>query len=565
MMRQSKHGVCLLALVALDAFPLQDNAGFVTRVENVLAHEALRQRVQLSAKPPSKEHLSGGEFNQQVTGSASVSEMLQVLHTERYNPNYNLIIVSAAWHTMARLQHSITRQVVADPYFDEFMQDTLQILKRSLVQDPGCWSRQSANLFWASAKLSRQSVVKRHLAKVQADFSEAAACTAFNMDEQGVANVIWACSELNLPRATLRKIMDAVTYRLRDVAEELKPQGTSNILLAAVRLGKEAPQLLDEMELLAEVLPDKIAAMDAQAVANSIWATTRLERQAGGAALLTVLPDLVRRAEVVVGNMNGQNVANIIWSAAKLRNRPPELLELMPRLTNRGGKIIGQLDSQNVANIFWATSKLQEEAPSLQYFLPNMTRRAEAVITQMDVEGSASTILAVGQLQSDDKLFLRNLLPGLTQRMFFILQHSPPREMSNACWGLALSGHADIDFMNSVAAELVARADQMKPKSVEYDMPQILISFARLGIPGPPDFLDIVHRKQRPMLKRMNAWGLCALSWSCKRLDDSGKFRDFCTMVNQQVATRGFSQQEVEYSRFGPEKWSQRPRKKRSK
>lgn len=38
--------------------------------------------------------------------------------------------------------------------------------------------------------------------------------------------------------------------------------------------------------------------------------------------------------------------------------------------------------------------------------------------------------------------------------------------------------------MNSVAAELVARADQMKPKSVEYDMPQILISFARLGIPG---------------------------------------------------------------------------------
>eukprot|EP00913_Durusdinium_trenchii_P034770 g32525.t1 len=86
-----------------------------------------------------------------------------------------------------------------------------------------------------------------------------------------------------------------------------------------------------------------------------------------------------------------------------------------------------------------------------------------------------------------------------------------------------------------------------------------------MHVPGPPDFLDIVHRKQRPMLKRMNAWGLCALSWSCKRLDDSGKFRDFCTMVNQQVATRGFSQQEVEYSRFGPEKWSQRPRKKRSK
>ena len=38
--------------------------------------------------------------------------------------------------------------------------------------------------------------------------------------------------------------------------------------------------------------------------------------------------------------------------------------------------------------------------------------------------------------------------------------------------------------MNSVAAELVARANRMNSKSVEFDMPQIIISFALLEIPG---------------------------------------------------------------------------------
>ncbi|CAK9031249.1 unnamed protein product [Durusdinium trenchii] len=345
---------------------------------------------------------------------------------------------------------------------------------------------------------------------------------------------------------------DAVTYRLRDVAEELNPQEVSNIMLAAARLAGAVPQLLNELELLAEVLADKVAAMDEQHVGNSIWATAKLQRQTGGAALLAVLPDLLKRAEAVVMNMNQQNVVNIIWAAATLRNTPPEFLLLMPNLVNQATKIIAQIDSQGVANIFWSASKLHREAPSLRDFLPSLAKRAEAVIPEMNAEGAASTILAVGQLPSDSKLFVQNLVSGLTQRMFSILQQSPPREMSNACWGLALCGHADTDFMNSVEEPSLVAAELTgcKQRLVEYDMPQILMSFARLDISGPPDFLDLVSKKLWPMLKGMNAWGLCALSWSCnisRQLDASGSVTTGTARVEEQVATRGFSQQEVEH------------------
>ena len=175
-MRQSTHDAFLLVLAGLHAFlrpTLYDSGFLTTSFEIKFAHAAPRRHTQLSAKPPSTEHLSGGEFNRRVTSSASASEMLQVLHCQRRNPSHNLITVGAAWCTMARLQRSITREVVSDPYLDEFIQDTRRILKRSLQQDCSSCARASANIFWASAKLSSRTHFKRHLAKVQEDFNEA--------------------------------------------------------------------------------------------------------------------------------------------------------------------------------------------------------------------------------------------------------------------------------------------------------------------------------------------------------------------------------------------------------
>ena len=368
--------------------------------------------------------------------------MLDVLHAERNNPEYDMIIVGAAWCTMARLQRTITREVAASPYLDEFVSETLGVLRRSLASNPTASARACANMFWAMAKLQGQRLIAPHLAQVQEEFSQAVAVTAYYMNEQEVANVIWGCSQLKLAKATLQRVMDASRYRLRDVADELQPQAISNILLAAAKLGKAAPQLLEEMELLTEVMPDKIPGMEPQAVANSIWAIATLEKQKVGEVLLGLLPELAMQAEAVTSNMTAQENANIIWATATLKQPPQELLQLMPAVTSRANEIMSDLSSQAVANIFWAASKLQEKTPSLMDFLSNLTKRAVVVIPDMIDQQAASTILAIGQLPSD-KLFWRSLLPALVERFSSLLPTSPPREISNACWGLALCGHDD--------------------------------------------------------------------------------------------------------------------------
>ena len=435
---------CFFALAVLQLSLLFRHNDQVFLIGRPKVHHARQARrpMSLKAQAPSKKSTPGDVLNQQVTGSASVADMLDVLHTERNNPEYGMIIVGAAWCTMARLQRTITREVAASPYLDEFISETLGLLRRSLALNPKPWGRASANMFWAMAKLQGQWLLAPHLAKVQAEFSEAVAVTADYMQAQGVANVIWGCSQLKLRRATLQRVMEAATYRLRDVAGELKPQGASNILLAAAKLGRAAPQLLEEMELLAEVMPDKIPDMEPQHVANSIWAIATLERQQTGEGLLVLLPDLAMQAEAVVSNMTAQETANVIWATATFKQPPPELLQVMPYVTHRAGEIMTQLNSQAVANTLWAVSKLQQKTPSLIELLPNLTERAKVVIPEMIDQAASSTILAIGQLPSD-VLVLRGLLAPLIKHFTSILKSSNTQAISNACWGLALNAFAD--------------------------------------------------------------------------------------------------------------------------
>ena len=432
----------VLAVIQLAQLFQESQEGFLIGRPKIQHACQARHLTWRKAQAPSKEPTPGGVLNRQITGSASVADMLDVLHAERNNPAFDMLIVGAAWCTMARLQRSITREVAEDPYLDELIAQTLGVLRRSLASNPTACSRECANMFWAMAKLQGQRLLAPHLAQVQGEFSQAVIVTAYYMKAQEVANIIWGCSQLKLLKATLQRVMQASTYRLRDVASELKPQEASNILLAAAKLGRAAPQLLEQMELLAEVMPGKIPNMETQHLANSIWAIATLERQKTGEALLVLLPKLARQAEAVTSNLKAQETANIIWAVATFKLPPKELLQLMPALTQRADEIMSDLNSQNVANIIWAASKLQEKTPSLIEFLPKLTRRAKEVIPEMKDQEVASTILAIGQLPND-MVVLTRLLAPLIKHFTSILKSSNTQAMSNACLGLALHAFAD--------------------------------------------------------------------------------------------------------------------------
>ena len=327
---------------------------------------------------------------------------------------------------------------------DEFVDLTLRLLKQSLFENPTPYARACANMFWASAKLGKAGLLTQHLARVEDSLSEAVVATSRFMDQEAVAKVIWSCAELRLPEKTLKKVISSITYTLVDVADRLQARSVSTILVAAAKLGRRSPELLDQMPLIAEVLPELILHMEAQQVCNSIWAIAKLPKTQS-TCLLPVIGSLTQQATEVIQNMNAQGIANIVWATAVLKNAAPKLLKFIPILIDhliQSEDLVMDMGSQEVANCLWAAAKLQHLVPEIHKLIPVLGKRLEPTIPQMIDQAVSSTLLAIGQLPEHFQV-LRSSVAPLARRMLSVLRGAPLREVSNACWGLAICRHAD--------------------------------------------------------------------------------------------------------------------------
>jgi len=380
----------------------------------------------------------------QIRDSASASEILERLGQERNNPGLNLINIGTSWEGLANFGHTVVREVEEDPMMDEFVDLTLRLLKQSLFENPTPYARACANMFWASAKLGKAGLLTQHLARVEDSLSEAVVATSRFMDQEAVAKVIWSCAELRLPEKTLKKVISSITYTLVDVADRLQARSVSTILVAAAKLGRRSPELLDQMPLIAEVLPELILHMEAQQVCNSIWAIAKLPKTQS-TCLLPVIGSLTQQATEVIQNMNAQGIANIVWATAVLKNAAPKLLKFIPILIDhliQSEDLVMDMGSQEVANCLWAAAKLQHLVPEIHKLIPVLGKRLEPTIPQMIDQAVSSTLLAIGQLPEHFQV-LRSSVAPLARRMLSVLRGAPLREVSNACWGLAICRHAD--------------------------------------------------------------------------------------------------------------------------
>ena len=225
--------------------------------------------------------------------------------------------------------------------------------------------------------------------------------------------------------------------------------------------------------------------------------------------------------------------------------------------------MISEMSAQNVANVIWAVVKLATNgaaSESLLGLLPVVADRASAVISEMTAQHVANVIWATGQLYAEPSHSqvsqqLHDLLPDLVVRAREVLPSAKPQAFSNACWGLALSEYHDIGFLQAVSARVVSEASTWHPRAAELDLPSVLFAFARLNAEGDDDMLDVAAEKLAPILPRINDWGLCALAWSYSQLDAGDNFFSFRQSLNAEVARRDFSEQDVEQSRLGPNRW----------
>jgi len=123
--------------------------------------------------------------------------------------------------------------------------------------------------------------------------------------------------------------------------------------------------------MLAKEVPRQLQQFNGQDVANIIWAAATLKEQ----ALLDVVPFLQTVLPGLAPQFNEQHVSNIIWAVATLKDIFPELLTSLPIIAKQVPRVAFGVIPQEISNILWATAHIGEEAPAeLLEALPSLLK-----------------------------------------------------------------------------------------------------------------------------------------------------------------------------------------------
>lgn len=321
MKRRTWLVTCCIALALWHDFSVR-HLQFVGGIHRVPPPPRLGQ-----VRATSREWATPQDLTARISDSPSASVVLEVLQSQHGNPDLDLICIAAAWLTIAKLQRTVTPALVADPYWQLFVESTRRLLRLTLIQDPTNSPRACSNLFWAAASLKQNGLLWPCVSELEEDFAEGVVATAYFMNRQHVANAVWSCGRLELSSSALEKVMNPLMSRLPDVAEELKPQDFGNLLWAAGKLGKASPQLLEAMPLLAEVMPDQIDTFGPQDVSSILKSISMLPADAS-AELLGLVPRLVSQAREVLPHTTSRQMALACWGLAVCGHSDAQLLKL---------------------------------------------------------------------------------------------------------------------------------------------------------------------------------------------------------------------------------------------
>ena len=294
---------------------------------------------------------------------------------------------------------------------------------------------------------------------------------------------------------------------------------------------------------------------DGHAAAKVI--TSRVQKAASASDVLAVM-----QAEHHNPNMDLFAVAAAWIRLAKLQrtdvSRHSHLLVFVQLTESLLKDSSGQ--SRQVANIFWAAARLQALMPTQ---LANLWKTLATAILQtvkdMNSQDIANVVWGIGQLLVDPnysaKHELQKLLPSLVAQAAVVVPEANPQDLANSCRGLALSQHYDASYLEAVADKVANAAAGWRPQGAQKDLPEVLFAFARLKAEGHGDMLDVSASKLTPILAMINDWGLCVTAWSYQQLDTAGHFLEFRQRLEAEVMRRGFSEDDIERSRSGPEAW----------
>ena len=369
-----------------------------------------------------------------ITREESAKEVVQVMSEEIVNPGLDLIDVSAAVVRLAHLQDSLTPDVLQDPHLTLLVSMVRSKLRIVAKRGGVTGARQCSNIFWAVAKLDSQKLAA--LSVLRCPSLQPVKATVAEMDAQGIANVIWALTNLRVEQTDMQELLTAAAQRLDSVADAFIPQGISNVLWASATLHSDATVLLHKMPLLVKAATRLLPSMSSQDVCEVLGACAKLKDQT---ELLNLLPSLVSMANDLSSDMRPFHLCNIVSYAAELREISPELMKLVPTLIRLFANVSpADVRPDQVAIVLHALAKLRQEIPQLGEDISAVIKMASDVPGKLSAESCATCLRDLGMLgvqQSAAAQFLQQLCKRARSAASAI----DSQGIANACLGLAMS------------------------------------------------------------------------------------------------------------------------------
>jgi len=263
--------------------------------------------------------------------------------------------------------------------------------------------------------------------------------------------------------------------------------------------------------------------LTAQISASILWAIVSMEEHMP--QLMPLIPELTPMIQLVTKDMNEQDIANVMWAFARCKIDVGASESLFETLAERAFLLADAFTSQGIANIFGASGKLHRRGVPVSPFFDILPILSEVAIQRAD----ATTTQAIS-----------NTLSGISD-----LRH----EVSTSVF--------ERDLIPILAEMFIKKAAKLTDRQLVLDFPEVALALAKLQIHHQPLIKTIAARCQKPdMLRKMNDWGLCALTWSYTDGFPDAEFSEFRKSLRAEIARRGtISEEMILRSQLGPDEW----------
>ena len=334
-----------------------------------------------------------------IMDADSAKQVLQTFGEQMANPNLSLINNSAAIVSLAHLQHTLTEEVMKDPYMEVLACHAVSRLRSIARRGDHSQHRACGNIFWAIAKLK-----KRWLSRsLHAASLEAVKATISSMDEQQVANVIWASAALPLEGADMHEVLSAASRRTGEVAHHFIPQHVANILWAMGTLTAQAAPLLPTIPVLVDAAARLEPKMESLDISHIVWSWAKLKEETD---MLKLRPTVTHAIGNLANKMDAQDIATVMWSLAELGETARQLSQLLPILLNAFTKISpAHMKQRDVGQVLMVVAKVSQEFPEMIPVSAAVAKLACDVRGQFAERELATALTAIGMLRMEQSDF----------------------------------------------------------------------------------------------------------------------------------------------------------------